>query len=471
MQFVHLPSQGSPREHLAWALDGMAPGGCAAITVRAPVAPLSVFLSAVPRERSFMWHPPTGPAAAGSGAAAEISLSGQERLDTLRRWLHALFAPLVHYRSEDETVVPRAFGGLAFSPGVAREAPWQAFGDGHFVLPRWLYVREGETASLTFATHGRGFLNAVDHDSVVDEFDTIVTALLAAEGQTTRTRLPAYRTIPTECVRQMPPHEWQTLLDQIMGAIRSGKFTKLVAARRCDVALLEPINDIDVVTRLIAEPTCTRFAFRRAGASFLGATPETLFRKRGPSLTTEALAGTIRSLGSEAPVLGAQKAKLLDSDKDALEHEYVVREIDDTLRPLAESVSRPAHAEVRKVRNILHLCTPFSARLKPTTTAFDLLAAMHPTPAVGGLPRAGAAEWIAEHEVHERGWYTGPVGWMDANDDGTFVVAIRSGVITTNMAYVYTGAGVVADSDHDIEYAETELKQLPLLRALGVSAM
>ena len=237
------------------------------------------------------------------------------------------------------------------------------------------------------------------------------------------------------------------------------------------MALLEPVDDIDVLTRLIAEPSCTRFAFRRAGASFLGATPEALFEKRGLKATTEALAGTIRSLGSEPPLLGAQKAKLLGSDKDALEHAYVVREIDETLRPLAASVTHPTYPEIRKFRNILHLCTPFVAELNATTTAFDLLAAMHPTPAVGGLPRSGAAQWIAQHERHERGWYTGPVGWLDANDDGAFVVAIRSGVITKEMAYVYTGAGIVAESDDEIEYAETQLKQLPLLRALGVSTM
>jgi isochorismate synthase len=468
MRVVALPRREKPLARLAWALTeiGVAP---AAITLPAPVAPLSIFLAGVPREQSFMWHPPTGPVAAGSGAAASITVTGSDRCEALQRWLVELFASLVHYRGEGEpSIAPRVFGGLAFEPRPARQAPWEAFGDGHFVLPRWTYVRHVDGASLMLGVHQRNTHDLDERDAILTEYEAIVDVLKRAEGSTTRTRLPAYRRIPMSCVSSMPFEGWQALVDEIKQTIASGRFTKLVAAQRCEVKLLEPLNDIDVLTRLIAEPLCTRFAFRHTDATFLGATPETLFEKKGSEVRTEALAGTIRSLGTDPPALSMQTDKLLGSDKDAIEHACVVSEIDETLGPISTRVSHPERPEIRKIRNILHLCTPFVADLNAGTTALDLLVAMHPTPAVGGLPRSGAAEWIAGHELHDRGWYTGPVGWFDAIGDGAFVVAIRSGVVTKEMAYVYTGAGIVADSDAEAEYAETQLKQLPLLRALGV---
>src|SRR5262249_17554643 len=123
---------------------------------------------------------------------------------------------------------------------------------------------------------------------------------------------------------------------------------------------------------------------------------------------------------------------------------------------------------VKKVRTILHLDTPISATLREGVHAVDVLAALHPTPAVGGLPVREAAAWIAENEPFARGWYTGAVGWIDAAGDSVFSVAIRCAVLKRDCAYIYTGAGIVADSDPAAEYAETTLKQRPLLSALGV---
>jgi isochorismate synthase EntC len=135
---------------------------------------------------------------------------------------------------------------------------------------------------------------------------------------------------------------------------------------------------------------------------------------------------------------------------------------------LCDEVVVARDPEVLKLRNILHINTPFEARVRPTTHVTELLEALHPTPAVGGVPGRAAQAWIVEHERHERGWYTGPVGWFDSRGDAEFAVAIRCGVLAGTQAHLYTGAGVVLDSNHSAEYAETALKQLPMLRALGV---
>ncbi len=217
----------------------------------------------------------------------------------------------------------------------------------------------------------------------------------------------------------------------------------------------------------MTEKNCTHFAFRRAESSFVGASPESLFVKSGATLATQALAGTC-SRWSPGETHAARSAQLLASSKDRAEHEFVVAAIRDALAPLCTAVVVAAAPEVLILRNILHINTPFQATVRPTTHVADLLEALHPTPAVGGVPGHAAREWIVEHEDGNRGWYSGPVGWLDMRGDAEFRVAIRCGVLNRNRAYVFTGAGVVSDSDEIAEYLETGLKQQPMLRALQV---
>jgi menaquinone-specific isochorismate synthase len=122
------------------------------------------------------------------------------------------------------------------------------------------------------------------------------------------------------------------------------------------------------------------------------------------------------------------------------------------------------------VRNLIHLNTPIRGQLRDGAHPVDILETLHPTPAVGGVPRHESIRWIVEHEQSPRGWYTGPIGWIDTAGDATFRVAIRCGVVEPGVAHVYTGAGIVADSNPAAEYHETSLKQRPFLRALRVVA-
>jgi isochorismate synthase len=217
-----------------------------------------------------------------------------------------------------------------------------------------------------------------------------------------------------------------------------------------------------------AYPACTHFAFRREGATFLGATPETLFRKRGVDLKTEALAGTTRIKDDPNFESSRDVAALQSSQKDLGEHALVVQRICQELEPLSTDLRYSSTPTTRQVRNLIHLQTPIAATLRESTSVFDLLAALHPTPAVGGFPAREAAEWIRMNEPLERGWYTGTLGWIDAAGDGEFAVAIRCGVLTDKRAYIFAGAGIVSASDAAAEYAETAAKMWPVLRALGV---
>ena len=440
----------------------------AVISVPAPYAPMRAFLRAVPREHGFVWNsPPSGTDCAGGGVAHRIEVSGRERLKQLRQESDSLWTRLrewPHPRAAPRP--PRLVGGLAFSPGNSNRAGWEEFGDGAFTLARWTYWRTGRDCTLSLAIAcDEG--DSAGRRRALDELDGILRALDAAGAEAPEWPDEHPRRRPVEA-RQLPFDRWEEHILKIRAAIGGGEFLKIVAGRRCDLTLESPVDDVDVLGRLMTEAKCTHFAFRRATSSFVGASPEILFLKIGRALRTQALAGTLRRAGTGQTAHDGQCESLLGSKKDRSEHEFVVEAIQKSLAPFCSEMTVAEAPEVIALRNILHINTPFEAKVTATTHVTDLLEALHPTPAVGGVPGPAAREWIVQHEPVQRGWYTGPVGWFDCQGNAEFAVAIRCGVLAGASAVLYTGAGVVLDSEPSAEYAETALKQQPMLRALGV---
>lgn len=435
------------------------------VTIPAPLEAAEKFLRLVPRDSGFLWRSPSGEQFAGGGNACEVTVHGSDRFAQLSQAVPALFARIHGVAFEGSAPPSILIGGAAFAPGVPAVEPWEEFTEDSFVIPRWGYRRRGGHASITL-TVGREDLGADACDRVMDEVRTLTRAFEYESATSLIERIDLGRAI----VHHLPAKDWRIYIDAIHAAIRSGAYQKIVAARRCVVELNRKLEDAGFMARVFAAyPDCIHFAIRRHVSTFLGATPETLFRKQGLALKTHALAGTSRLKDmvtegeSERDV-----AALQGSRKDLDEHRLVVERICSELGPLTVSLECAETPSARQVRNLIHLQTPITGELRPEATVFDLLAALHPTPAVGGFPAREAAAWICQNEPLERGWYTGTVGWIDANGDGEFGVAIRCGVLTKSRAYIFAGAGVVAASDADAEYAETAGKMGPVLRALGV---
>ena len=212
--------------------------------------------------------------------------------------------------------------------------------------------------------------------------------------------------------------------------------------------------------------SCFVFCAGRGDAAFVAASPELLVRREGQRASTVALAGSIRRSADPAvdDHLGEQ---LLRSDKDREEQRIVARRIARALRPHSVWVTAPDEPTIIKVANIQHLATPIRAQLTHPRSAIELAGLLHPTPAVGGEPHAAAAPQIPALEGIDRGWYAGPVGWTDANEDGEFCVALRCALLRGHEARLYAGVGVVRDSDPAAELAETEVKLGALLPILS----
>ena len=264
--------------------------------------------------------------------------------------------------------------------------------------------------------------------------------------------------VPRAAVEAGDRAAWTAMIDAALGQISAGALSKVVLARRLKVRAEAPFEERRILKVLEARyPSCRTFLLRTAeGAAFVGATPETLCRVRGGVLETEALAGT--GSGEE----------LLSSAKDLREHAWVVEAIVESLRPYTASVEVAEELGLKRLANVTHLWTPIRAQLREGVDPLVAARALHPTPAVGGTPRADAIAFQQAHEGFDRGWYAGAIGAR--GDDGLeLCVGIRSALVHGSQATVYAGAGIVEGSTADSEWAETERKASALLGALGVT--
>ncbi len=154
------------------------------------------------------------------------------------------------------------------------------------------------------------------------------------------------------------------------------------------------------------------------------------------------------------------------SDKDRFEHSTVVADIVGRLTPVVESMDVPSIPSLLKLSNVQHLASNITARLSESPTVVELAGMLHPTPAVGGTPRAEALAFINKAERVDRGWFSGGIGWAGPDGDGEIALALRCALMRGTTARLYAGAGIVAGSDPEVELEETRLKFRPLLNLL-----
>jgi isochorismate synthase len=270
------------------------------------------------------------------------------------------------------------------------------------------------------------------------------------------------------------PDDYAEAVARAAKRIRSGSLRKVVLARTLLVDAGRELNAKQLLWRLRAvDPDCYAFAgpepppeLARAGGVLVGASPELLVLRRGREVRATPLAGSAPRFGAfRRDQISAQR--LLSSEKDREEHAVVVEDVARVLGGYCDDLAHPREPELLGTANVWHLATPFTGRLHdPSMTALDLVAGLHPTPAVCGTPREEAREALSEFEPIDRGCYAGPVGWMDADGDGEWAIALRCAEITGTTARLFAGAGIVADSVPEEELDETEAKFRALLDSL-----
>ncbi|MCI0636873.1 MAG: isochorismate synthase, partial [Actinobacteria bacterium] len=286
----------------------------------------------------------------------------------------------------------------------------------------------------------------------------------------------ASRTLPHDAFAPMQlrpdpePDEYAEAVGRATERIRTGELRKIVLARTMLVDAGRTLDPKQLLWRLRAvDPDCYAFAAPQAGvegAVLVGATPELLLRKRGRVVEATPLAGSSQRFGDQTRDR-ASADRLFKSEKDREEHAVVVEDVARILRAFCDDVEHPHEPELLGTANVWHLATRFRGRLHDASvTALELVAGLHPTAAVCGMPRETAREALEMLEPIERGAYAGPIGWVDANGDGEWAIALRCAEIRGSTARLYAGAGIVADSVPEAEVDETERKFWALLDAL-----
>ncbi len=382
----------------------------------------------------------------GLGAAGGvIRADGPGRFSELRDRARARLGAITPLAGD---ATPRVFGGFAFEP--LSRGPFRDLGDASFVLPRWT-LRQTEDMQVTLVAQRR---ELEDPSGIIAELRALTDARIQREATSIFPPAP-------------PSDDASEFVDTVRLALRKieqGEFEKVVVARALE--LVGAPSPERVLRRLKGAERCVRYGFVAGETAFIAATPELLVARDASGARTEALAGSEPRRGDDL----AESRALLGRDKDLREHDYVVQAIRANLEAVGATVVVDAAPSVRTLRHVHHLATRIRAGFPRSPHVCDLVEALHPTPAMGGMPRQQALSFLRTHEREPRGWYAAPFGCFDAEGLGEFVVGIRSALLCSDRAWVFAGAGIVAGSDLQLEVREVACKQVAMRDALGIGS-
>jgi isochorismate synthase len=345
----------------------------------------------------------------------------------------------------------RAMMGFSFDPNGPHRPEWDGFTSTAAVVPMVAGVSEaGSRRLMVTLPPGRGA-------------GEVLATLAGLKEQPPPSGIHA----ADHAIESRPaPTEWVETVRDSVAAIGQGTMDKVVLARSVIVRADVAAAPFDLVGRLrSAYPGCFAFGWQEADGTFVGATPELLIERNGEQVRSQPLAGSApRGEGEEEDrALGEQ---LMASEKDRREHAVVVDDIVARLEPITERLSAPSTPNLLKMANVQHLASEVVGILESPRSVIEVAGALHPTPAVAGLPLAEALAFINKSESIDRGWYSGGIGWTDGSGNGQIAVALRCALVRGDTAQLYAGAGIVAGSRPERELEETRLKFRPLLNLL-----
>lgn len=422
------------------ALDRLAaasrPARLLSITVALPVRP--PFDPTASGDWCVWQRPETGLHLFGIGTAFVAKSAGEGRFAAL----HAAQRGLAEAWCHRDMMPPRAFIGFAFAPDGGAPLP-----NARLWVPELLVAESPAGIAVTFSCP------AGEATQATRRWQTLWRA---------STKTAAVPPTPTFAILPNPLADAAFLARgrAALRAIAAGAAEKLVLTRAVRVRADRPIAVAPLLAALAQRhPTCATFGVGQAGRAFVGASPETLLALDGERVLVDALAGTAWQASARA----------LGDDKNRREHDCVARAVAEALAAHCRDIVVPVAPEVMRLNALTHLRRRAVARRPADLSALDLVARLHPTPAVGGAPGSAALDWLTRHGDHRPAWYTGGIGWIDAAGNSDIAVALRCGLIEDDVATLYAGAGFVAGSDPEQELAETEVKLSAMHEALAAN--
>lgn len=420
--------------------------GLLSITFDVPLGTLPLPIAAA--SHWFSWHrQASAHRLLGLGCALALEEKGSERFLRLQQCVNSLQERWTHINQGRASPRARAFLGFAFDHESRMSGSWHSFPNAVWVVPDLLLEWRSDQCSITFSHYREGERRPGE---VVNRWLQQLYRLLEEETQP-RPQFPP----PRRSLRELPtPASWMMGVEKAVSAIRQGPgLQKVVLSRTLQLDFDAAPDAQALMHRLTADyPSCVLLGARFGDASLLAATPERLLALDGDRVYSDAIAGTVAGDASQAH-RGMREQ----------EHRPVVEAIRRALSPWCESIEADDRPGSLRLHQLSHLTTPVRARLRRSGDLFDLLHALHPTPAVGGVPGREALAWIRANEEHDRGWYTGAFGWVGKQDQGELAVVLRCGLLQQRRMTLFAGAGITAVSTPSAELEETTLKFRALL--------
>lgn len=398
-------------------------------------------------DRAVALATPNGDRRVGLGTAWHASASGPKRFTDLGGAMGSVTDGMHAARDIDPDHLT-VFTGYSFLDEVAADGLWRDYAAAEAFLPRIGIERIGGMSHLTVA--------------VPPGDDPAPTLELLASMQR-----PEWVPVVDSGDHRIESHptvaEWAGIVGEAVKAIVADELDKVVLARSVRVESSAAVAILRVFRQLaLSYPECFDFAWKSRHSVFMGASPELLATVQGGRFRSNPLAGSAaRGEGEDEDA--AIGAGLLASAKDQEEHRLVVDDMRRRLTGLVSDLVVTDRPELKKMATVQHLSTVIEGDVAPGTGVLDIVDAVHPTPAVGGVPRRKAVEYIAGHEPLDRGWYTGGIGWLTPSGDGEIAIGLRCGLVNGSTTTLFAGAGIVAESEPRSEVLETRLKLRPLL--------
>lgn len=386
--------------------------------------------------------------------------AGTDRFDAIEtKWKHYCDALI----KEDKDMDPVLFGGFSFDEKRSSSpSEWEKFPNALFAVPTFqLKIENGKTlVAINFVSEESE--TVLQFEALRKQRDQLIHMAQVQESVSTEKSALI-------SMKELRKDHYLKAVQQITEKIQKGEAEKIVIARKLALQFEQPIRPAAALQSVSNEQRDSyNFGMENGTQFFFGATPERLIEIKDGQAFSACVAGSIKR-GSSADEDQQFGNELLGDKKNREEHQYVVDMITGVFDSLCASYTAATQPKLMKVRDIQHLHTPVHGKLGAESSIFQFVKALHPTPALGGVPTPVAMELIRKEEDLDRGYYAAPIGWTDASGNGEFAVAIRSALLEQESAWLYAGGGIVADSIPEQEYEETWVKFRPMLRALGGS--
>lgn len=394
----------------------------------------------------------------GLGNLFSITESGQARF-TLTEKKIKTFNETFMNNWDDYSLnnVPVFMGGMKFTLDRDNEL-WEDYSDSNWFIPKIQIFKKDDQNYLVY----NFFISSTSQiKKIVEDFSIIISSISSQEKGETQ-----YKKVQVKLKTGTSPKDkkkWCNSVKEVLDLIEKGVYEKVVLSRMIELHL----DNEPVLTPLLMQlgkkyPDCYLFSFHSGKSTFFGASPEKLIKFTNGTLETDALAGSAPRGKTEDEDIALEK-ELLSSKKNLLEHNMVIKYLNNQLLEFAEEIEYSNSPNIKKYLNIQHLWTPIRVKLKPQKQLFNILENLHPTPAVCGIPKSDTINFIKKNEDYSRGLYTGILGWFNLNGEGEFFVPLRSALLKKKNVYAFAGSGLVEGSDPTVEYKETELKFEPIL--------